>query len=194
MILTRQRLKNPSAVQAYGKPKTTSVIIASGSEYRTVSLRNFYVFDTEDSDEPWAYKAERTFAVNVAAVIQAETPVACWTVNHGEQMYDSEIINLVYDAGYEIRTIDLATEEIPEDCRLMITFNPQSDFLSSLDGVSTISEIKKLDAFLDSANSYMVFTDASTPKLPNLEEYLEEWGISYARVTDSVSVDRKSVV
>lgn len=185
-------IKNPSAVQKYGKPKTTSVIVTSGTEYRTLSLRNFYVFDEDSDDTPWAHKMERTYAVAISAVTRAESPIACITTNHGEAFYDTELVNLLVDAGYEISLLDLATEEIPEDCRLIVTYNPQSDFLVA-DGVSTISEVDKLDKFLDGAHSFMIFTDSGTPELPNLEEYLEEWGVTYARAVDEVSTDGDAV-
>ncbi len=186
-------IKNPSAVQSYGNPKTTSVIVISGTEYRTVPLTSFYVFDTIDSTEPWAYKVERTFAINIAGVTRAESPIACWTTNHGELPYDNEILSLITDAGYILQPIDLAKEDIPADCRLIVTYKPKNDFLSSKDGVSSISEVEKLDAFLGNANSYMIFTDADTPVLPNLEEYLEEWGISYARTTETDEIGQDKV-
>lgn len=185
-------IKNPSAVQKYGKPKTTSVIVTSGTEYRTLSLRNFFVFDEDSEDTPWGHKMERTYAVAIAAVTRAESPIACLTTNHGEAFYDTEMANLLVDAGYEVVLLDLATGEIPEDCRLIVTYNPQSDFLVA-DGVSTISEVDKLDKFLDGAHSFMIFTDADTPELPNLEEYLEEWGITYSRAVDEISTDGNAV-
>ena len=127
---------------------------------------------------------ERTFAVAIAGVTQAESPVCAMTNNHGEQVTDTEFLTLLSDAGYKMTTIDLTKDDIPADCRLMITFNPKSDFLTDKDGVSGISETTRLDKFLDEANSYMIFTNADTPELPNLEEYLAEWGIKYQRVSD----------
>ncbi|MBQ8440848.1 MAG: hypothetical protein IJX19_09315, partial [Clostridia bacterium] len=69
----------------------------------------------------------------------------------------------------------------PENCRLIITFDPQQDFYSNFKDPTEVSEIKKLDQFLAKAYSFMVFADADTPKLTNLEEFLEEWGISLNR-------------
>lgn len=173
-------IRNPSAVQQYGRPSTTSVIIESGTEFRVQSIRSFYTFESDSAEVPWAYNAEKKFAACIMAVTQLETPLALFTSNHGEQAYDIEFETVLVDAGYKVSTIDLAKEDIPEDCRLLVTFMPADDFLVK-DGVSEISEIEKLDKFLDGTNAYMVFTDYSTPTLPNLEEYLEEWGIAYER-------------
>jgi hypothetical protein len=67
----------------------------------------------------------------------------------------------------------------------MVIYDPQHDFLVN-DGISGISEIEKLDKFLDETNSLMVFVNPSTPVMPNLEEYLEEWGIKFNRHTDNL--------
>lgn len=179
---------NPSAVDKYranSRATITSqnVIVSSGTEYRVYALKAFYVFSDADSTEPWSYNGEKKLASGILSCIQAESPICCFTVNHGEAFYDQSFISLIQDAGYAIQTLDLATEEIPANCRMIITYNPLADFLVK-DNVSDISEIAKLDAYLDQTNAFMVFVDPQTPVLTNLEEYLEEWGIVFDRQTD----------
>jgi len=179
---------NPSAVDKYrandhSKIYSTNVIVTSGTEFRVYALNAFYVFSDENSTTPWSYNGEKKFASGILACIQAESPIACFTMNHGEALYDTSIYDLFVDAGYVVESIDLATQEIPADCRMLVTYNPKADFLVK-DKVSEISEIAKLDAYLDATNAYMVFVDPQTPVLPNLEEYLEEWGISFDRSVD----------
>ncbi len=186
--------KNPSAVQKY---KTNSfatiypsnIIISSGSEYRRLSLNSFFTFSDSTSSEPWAYSGEKTFCASIMAVIKAEAPVACLITNHGESAYSDTFISLLEDAGYDvIKDFDLLHDEIPEDCRLMVCVGPTSDFTGYLEvssGEAEISEIAKLDAFLDDESSLMVFFDADTPVLPNFEEYLDKWGISICREEDA---------
>ncbi|MBQ7338463.1 MAG: Gldg family protein [Clostridia bacterium] len=185
--------KNPSAVQKY---KTNSfatvyasnIIVSSGSEYRRLSLNSFFTFSDSTSTEPWAYNGEKTFLSAILAVIKAEAPIACLLTNHGESGYSDAFLSLLEDAGYEVMTdFDLLNDEIPEDCRLMVCVAPQTDFAGYLEvnaGEAAISEISKLDAFLDDENSLMVFFDADTPILPNFEEYLEKWGIAICREID----------
>ena len=109
-------------------------------------------------------------------------------MNHGESFADYGLVNTLVDAGYEIRELNLATDEIPEDCRLIVVYNPKSDFLIK-DGISDIDEINKLDAFLDGTNSMMVFMSPDSPVLTNFETYLEEWGISFDRYTDEAGTE-----
>ena len=106
-------------------------------------------------------------------------------------------MNVLEDAGYEVRFLDLSKDEIPENCRLIITLDPQNDFQSNFLDSSKVSEVDKLDKFLANAYSFMVLVDADTPVLPNLEEYLEEWGVSLDRsqnLTNGVIYDKDNAL
>lgn len=179
---------NPGAVQKYkGTALTniysTNVIIESGTEYRVYTLNSFFVFNDDDSTDPWSYNGEKKMAAGILAVIKAESPIACVTINHGETFSDYELFYLLQDAGYVVQLINLATDELPEDCRLLVVCNPTSDFLVK-DSISDISEISKINSWLDELNTMLVFMSPDSPVLPNFEEYLEEWGIKYDRYTD----------
>ncbi len=190
---------NPSSVDmyrstAYANIYQSNIIIASGSEFRVTSLRSYYTYDSEsDMSAPVAYNGQKVFAQHILDVTGAEAPICCLTTNHGEVFGKSEyalenrdnwpeykeFIKVIEGAGYEICYLDLEKDEIPENCRLILSFDPQTDFASSFTGgeEKKESEILRLDAFLEKSYSFMVFTDADTPALPNLEEYLEFWGI-----------------
>ena len=174
---------NPSSVTKYGSGvTTTSVIIEYGTEYRVRALRDFYTFDTDDSEEPWAYNGEKIMAAAILAVTRAEAPIACITNNHGEQWVygkNEQLLLTLDTAGFKVQQLDLAQQEIPEDCRLLVVMDPQQDF-SIADGVTNIDEIAKLEDFLDEANSLMVFMSCED-RLNNFEEFLEEWGIVFNR-------------
>ena len=199
---------NPSSVDMYRSTSysniyPSNVIVASGTEFRISSARSFYTYDSESSTEvPIGYNGQKQFVKQILDVTGAEAPICCLTINHGEPFADldlndranwaeyGEFMNVIEGAGYEIQFLDLEKDEIPENCRLILTFDPQKDFVSPFgnENVKT-SEAKKLDAFLDKAYSFMVFMDADTPHLPNLEEYLELWGIQYQRTNGQLSVD-----
>ena len=185
-------INNPKRFQKYLNSNTetianNSVIIECGSEYVVRIVRNFYAFN---KDEPFAYNGEKTFAAAMLAVTRAEMPLACYTTNHGESFPvatgDSEyptypFVTTLENAGYRVQELDLANEEIPEACRLLITYNPKKDFISGNTGLEQSGELKKLDDYLAGSNSYMVFLDHTTGELENLEEFLAEWGLKVAR-------------
>ena len=177
-----------------------SVIVECGSEFRVRPLRSFYIFD---KDVPYAYNGEKAFASSILAVTRAEMPLACYTVNHGESFpVSAEVdengkplvpfLDVLENAGYRAQPIDLSTEEIPEACRLLITFNPKQDFISGNNGLQKEGELKKLDAYLATRNAFMVFLDPSTGELENLEEFLAEWGLAVRREGDDPLVVKDS--
>ncbi len=184
-------VRNPTAVTKYGSGiTTTSVIIEckndydnAADEFRVRSIKSFYVFDTDDSEKPWAYNGEKIFAASILAVTRADTPVACITYTHGEVLPGESFLLTLANAGYDIKQLDLAKDEIPEDCRLIIVSSPTADFMVA-DGTTDYDEIEKLDKFLDGDSSLMVFMDPTlTYRLTNFEDYLEEWGIKFDRVS-----------
>ena len=191
---------NPSSVDMYRSTSystiySSNIIVASGTEFRISSARAFYTYDSDSTtDVPIGYNGQKQFVKQIRDVTGAEAPICCLTINHGEPFAEwdlnnranwpeySEFMNVIEGAGYEIQFLDLANEEIPENCRLILTFDPQTDFVSAFGNENvTVSETKKLDAFLDKSYSFMVFMDADTPPMPNLEEYLTFWGIEYQR-------------
>lgn len=189
--------KNPSAVQQYKATSATNiypsnVIVSFGTEYRVYTVDALFTAN-DNASAPWAYNGEKKLSSGILAVTRAESPIACLTVNHGEDILaQTEFLTLVEAAGYEIRTLDLYNEPIPENCRLIITYAPTSDFFG--DPNDDNDEIDKLDRFLDQAYSFMYVCDPDTPVLPNLEEYLEFWGVQVARKTDSAGLSQNYVI
>ena len=183
---------NPTSVDRFKRGESDpiyshSVIVESGTEWRTYQMRAFFTFNDSTESTPWAYSGEKVFSSAILAVTKAESPIACIPQNHGE-MIDPALVNLLAMSGYDVQPIDLLAEEIPADCRLLVIYNPVSDFVSDFGGISDKSEIKKIDKFLNGLNAMMVFLNPDNPELPVLEEYLEEWGIDFIRHTNELDV------
>lgn len=207
-------IRTPSLVSYYkinslSTISEDSVIVDFDGEFRIRGLESFYIMTTEGANpEPWAYNGEKVFTAAILAVTRAEAPLALFTSNHEETM-PKQLWTTLEDAGYDVGTIHLRNEEIPENCRLIIVFDPHSDFATK-DGVSDVDEIAKLERHMDENNaSLMVFFSPVTPVCPSFEEFLADWGIQYDRYTDyagnvepyilrdegnSLSVDGHSIV
>ena len=186
--------KNPSQVQKYKATSSTNIyshqiIFEFGTEYRVCSYDYFFLTRDASSTEHWAYNGEQKIASLLMALTRAESPVAGFITNHGEALDACRSLRtLVERAGFDVVDIDLSKDEIPADCRLLISYDPSTDFLglgnpAFVEGDE--SEIDKLDKFLDKAYSFMLFVDTETPELPVLEEYMEEWGIAIARAENA---------
>lgn len=190
-------VSNPSSVQKY---KTTSaatvyssdVIVEFGSEYILQNKSAFFHTDPGEA-RPWAYNGEQKLCAMLMSVTRTDSPVCAITVNHGESIIApdgkvkdeySAFIGIIEGAGYSVCLLDLERDEIPENCRMMITFDPRYDFKAYGNlGEGGVSEIEKLDKYLDDLNSFFYVCDGDTPYLANLEEYVAEWGVNVNRVT-----------
>ncbi|MBR5880219.1 MAG: Gldg family protein [Clostridia bacterium] len=182
---------NPSAVTAYKlhtsqSINSQSIIIASTNangtmECRVHSLISLFSMN-QDTGVATGYNGEQKLISSLLAVTQDQMPIACFTVNHGEADNEnlSNLAQTLYDTGYEYKAIDLTQEDFPEAARLLVIFDPLYDFASAND-VGKVDELAKVDAFLAQRNAVMTFVDNETPYLPNLEQFLIEWGIQIAR-------------
>ncbi len=165
------------------KLNDASVIFVSEGYHRVYAWNEFYAFDAENSSTMWGYNGEKKFVASIMRAVEKDAPIACLTTNHGEAFYDYELLYLLDDAGYMLSFLDLHKDPIPEECELLITFNPNTDLVA--DNISQTSEIDKLERFLAAdGHSFLVFMENGTPHLPNFERYLSEWGVAFNYHTD----------
>jgi hypothetical protein len=183
--------ENPKIAREYGIKASTSVVVASGDAHRVCTMRDFFLFPAGDSETPVAYTGEKRFAVAMKAVVSPDAPVAYFTLNHGESMEDYALMYAVTDAGYMINYLDALSFDIPEDCGLLISYNPARDF-TAVDGVSGVSEIDKLDAYLQKGGKFMCFVSADTfaaGGFDHIEGYLADWGVAFAHETGAEGIE-----
>ncbi len=155
-----------------------SVIIVADGYHYVYNTEEFYVYESTTATDPWAYSGEKKLASAIMNALAGESPLAVMLNNHGEVFYDYELLNLLNDAGYAIRHMDLYEEQIPDNCDLLISYNPSTDLLTG-EQLADVSETDILDDFLsEGGNSFLVFLGNATPALPNFESYLEDWGIA----------------
>ncbi len=188
---------NPSAVNPYkvhtSQPiNSQSIILASENANGTMECRVHSLvslFSMNDSGVATGYNGEQKLISSLLAVTQDEMPVVCFTINHGEADNPNltNLATVLYETGYEYKGIDLTQEDIPEEARLLVIFDPQDDFTSANDNVD---ELAKIDAFLEDRNALMVFVDDETRYHQNLEQFLAEWGIQIARYDEAVDENR----
>ena len=184
-------VEQPKLARELGVDDSTDVVFLCGDRSKTCSLDEFYLFSSEDTSEPMAYSGHRRFATVLRSVVCSSLPVCYFTVNHGESFPDYEMLYAAADAGYDVKSLDLLYSEIPEDCAMLITYNPHRDF-THRDGVADTSELERLEAYMQSGGRYMVFVSADTFSaggFSNLEGYLSEWGVTFAHETGNTGIE-----
>ncbi len=173
--------EQPSVARGYGVTSADAVVVVSGDRHRVCNLRDFFLFPADDDQTPVAYSGDRRFAVAMRAVVSEDSPRAYFTLNHGETLSDYSLMYTLIDAGYEVAYLDALNFDIPDDCALLVTYNPTRDYTAE-DGISGISEVGKLDEYLARGGKFMVFVSADTfaaGSYTNLEGYLADWGVTF---------------
>jgi len=194
-------VNDPTAVSMY---RTTSrdsitsadVIFSYGGKYRIADATGFW--RTYSDGEYFSYDGEYRVASIIASLTAIDKPVAYFVSDHGTKYYNPNdpdsamsielgaFADLLIERGLEIRNIELSKladgEEIPEDCALLIINNPTEDFVPDnerLNEFKYVSELEKIDRYLmRELGAVMINMDYSV-KLPQLESFCKEWGISF---------------
>lgn len=201
-------LKNPAFFREYYNTTATdidtdSVVLVSGSEVRIYTAEVFFTYDDPtDTSTVWGYSGEEKLLSGIMQVTQTDTPKVAFTTTHGEDIAGAlYLADTFAKNGFTVETIDLAQQEIDEDCRIMIIFNPMYDFIGAEAEEKAHNEIEKVDKFLDNRGCLLVFGDPQyVDNLTNLNDFLTEWGIAFrsnSTVRDmehSMTVDGYSVV
>ncbi len=201
-------LKNPGFFREYYDTAATdidsdSVVIASGGEVRVYTAEAFFTFsDLSDSSSVWAYSGEKKMISGIMAVTQTDNPIVAFTTQHGEDISGALPLYKVFsENGFTVDAYDLTKDTIDDDCRILVIYNPIYDFIGGEAEDQSTNEIEKIDAFLDRYGCLMVFCSPEyVDNLTNLNEFLEEWGISYVGSTtirdkeNAMSVDGYSII
>ena len=184
--------EQPSLAQKYGVDSIKDVVCVYGERHETLDLRDFYAYETVNYENiVTAYNGELLIASALMRVTQENTPMCYLTVNHGEEFVDHELVKVLAQAGYDVGTLDLYADEIPEDCEILVTFNPKKDFTVSGE-TSQVSEIDRLEGFMSRGGKYMVFLSADTfasGGFENMEGFLSSWGVNYMHKTTEEGIE-----
>lgn len=170
------------------KLSATSVIVQGKYHYRVLDLASFFTLNENGAYH--SFNGEYRFTTAMLQSSITESQVVTLTYGNGEPIgadgliaYTSSVAGLaavLQDAGFEIKTVNLESEDIDPRTEILITYDPVTDL--------TTVETDKITKYLASRNSYMVFVDSQTAALPNLQSMLSDnWGIDYRpmyRVTD----------
>lgn len=79
--------------------------------------------------------------------------------------------------GYTVNTVDITSDDIPEDTTVAVVPAPQTDYLPD--------DVKKLDNFLDNngklGKQLLYIASAQQQDTPNLDEFLKDYGLQVGK-------------
>lgn len=192
-VRTVSLMKDPTAADAFKTAQgsavsASDVIVHSGGRYKILSSTSFF---GTSNNEYISFNGEYRLATAILSVTTfANGPYAYFAVGHGERYFVegdegsdpslAAFAELLRDTGLRVGKVNLDEEEIPADCVLLLFCGTKEDYSAGdLYDYESPSPLKKLDKYLYTKKSVMVFREAMDTPLPNLEDYLSEWGIAF---------------
>jgi ABC-2 type transport system permease protein len=172
--------KNPAFAAKYSTESFTAgdILIVSGTKHKKINAQDLFVTTTDQttgSQTVTGNQTEQTMDSSLLFVTSSVTPSIAFTTGHKEQDA-TELQTLLTNNNYDSQTykaLNISTQEVNSAISVIAIVSPTVDF--------SAAEIEKLDAFLNNNDKYgknvMVFLDPSQPSLPNLEAFMEAWGI-----------------
>lgn len=167
---------NPTFASQYSGESLAigDVIVTGGSRYKHIASSDLFEQSTDTSGNTTisGYKAESAIDSALEYVSTSNLPKMLFTKGHNEA--DSTgFQSLLKSNNYDVTTENISTASISSDISALAIVYPTKDF--------TAAEINKIDTFLTNNKKYgrnlIVLFDPRQSTLPNLENYVKEWGI-----------------
>ena len=177
---------NPSIFSQYdqlGDLSSGDIIVESAKRYKSMSPYDLLEYQSSsssssssssDSDTKYltGLRAEQRLTSAILYVTANKVPKAAYTTGHQEDTDHETLDTLLTSANYDTENLSLMQEgKVPDDIDMLLILQPQGDFTSE--------EIDALEEFMNNGGKMIVSFASNTPKLTNLEEYFEEWGVAY---------------
>lgn len=151
--------------------------------YKTVGFKDIYELSEDSTYSAYGYTTSTVAGNNVetavtsaiAYVTSDKIKKVALITGHSKNDYTGDYKTLLKNNNYEITEIsDSMIGSISDEYDAVIIAAPTTDFLGS--------ELAALSEFLDNdgklGKGLIFFADASAPYLPNLSDFLEQWGIA----------------
>ena len=176
-------VNNPAIFSQYdqlGDLSSGDIIVESAKRYKSMSPYDLLEYQSKNnssssgSDTKYltGLRAEQRLTSAILYVTANKVPKAAYISGHQENADHETLDTLLTSANYDVTTLSLMQEgKIPDDVDMIIIAQPKGDF--------NTEEIDALEEFMNNGGKMIVTFASNTPKLTNLEEYFEEWGVAY---------------
>lgn len=165
---------NPAAMTEYGAEYSIdkgSIVVECGDKIRVIGLAE--LIEQDSNTGAYIYKTEECLAAAIKYVTQEEVPLVYFVTGHGESGYDA-LMNLFANNGADVEEIRLdQVSKFDPLAQCMVICGSKVDYSEN--------EIRQLQNFLANDYNYernlFYFDGPENATLPNLNEFLEDWGI-----------------
>ena len=183
-------VKNPMYLNEYQNEnlKENSIIVKSGNRHKIITVQD--IFEIQRSyygSSITGSKAEQELTSAILYVTSNEQTKIVFLNGYGEQEFTA-FSELLKKNNFNVLSVSLLNEEIPNDASLAIIWGPERDF--------DTSSIDKLEKFLLLGNKNLIYAiNPNQKKAPNLNAFLERHnikvkdGMPYCRPIEGISTD-----
>ena len=166
-------VRNPAFVTKYSglvSISNGSLVVEKGDKYRAFSLADLYYYYDSTNSSVVGVSIERRITMALNYMNTANPPTAAILVGHSE-LNANNIATQLYEANYNVISLNLMTDEIPDDVTLLVINCPTTDY--------TEDEILKVEKYLAGYRDMIYVTGSDAPVLTNLELLFREWGVAF---------------
>lgn len=166
---------NPAILSKYQNEsiEENGLIIEGNEGYSIISMSDMFTTQVNESSltsQVTDCKAEQVLSSALIKLSADTQPKIYLIEGHGETYYE-KMTERITSGSYKCENLSLTTGSVPEDADLIIVSAPQSDF--------SAEELLKLDDYLKNAGNMIFLYGSESPRLANINRYLEEWGVVF---------------
>ena len=164
----------PGFVSRYSDKKLSdnSVIVVQGERSRVVAAEDLYTIGTSPVTGRYmetGFDGEGLLTSAIDYVAGGSTPVLYRTQANGENPLPAAFSEAAARSNIEIRTLNLLSEEIPQDAAGLILNAPSKDYSGE--------EADKICAYLEKGGNALILSNYSMEPMPNLDRILADYGM-----------------
>ncbi len=165
---------NPQVMNSFGTEYEITegaTVVKNGKRIRVIEFSDLY--EQSSTTGAITYKIEGALSSALYYVTKPEIPLVYFVTGHNESGY-TDLMSTIANNGADTEEVRLTQlTEFDEMAEVMVICGPTGDFSEA--------EIRVIEDFLANDYNYernlMYFANPTAPALPNLDAFLEEWGI-----------------
>ncbi len=175
---------DPMFISSYPNESITvgTVVVETEKRYKVLQYSDLFLIEQSQTDGSISqYSLVDGALANALHLTNLETvPTISVATGHSEMLNSSvreSFDTLMKSNSFEVQEFNMLQEEIPEGTNILMISTPSTDY--------TAAELDKIREFLNSSTSddpksLFVTTHPTQTELPNLDAFLEEWGVKVA--------------
>lgn len=157
------------------------VLVESGKQYKVLTLTDCFEYDEQTYNYYGTYsftgtKIEQAVVTAILNDTTDDKVVVDMIKGNNEQDYSS-LKSLLENNAYQVNEVSLATGDFDKDAKVAIMYAPSVDLDEKI--------VEKLSTWLSNDGKYgrslIYVPTADMGEMPNLDDFLKEWGMSIDR-------------